>query len=233
LIGGFVALIVALGLALAEVEHSSRLSSALARLQDSSAQIRVRGAFLLLIGLVVIAQGFGLEVILGAFFAGAVLRLLDRDAMMTHTGFHTKLQAVGFGVFIPFFFVTSGMQLDVGALLSGGAALALVPVFLLALLLARGLPAALYRPMVGIRGSLAAALLQATSLPFIVAATGIGTELGILSPAIGAAMVVAGLLSVVLFPLGALTLLRDGGKPAVGVQRDSLDDAGGDEAGST
>jgi hypothetical protein len=71
------------------------------------------------------------------------------------------------------------------------------------------------------------------AVPFIVAAMGIGTELGILSPAIGAAMVVAGLLSVVLFPLGALTLLRDGGKPAVGVQRDSLDDAGGDEAGST
>jgi Kef-type K+ transport system membrane component KefB len=233
LIGGFVALIVALGLALAEVERSSRLSSALARLQDSSAQIRVRGAFLLLIGLVVIAQGFGLEVILGAFFAGAVLRLLDRDAMMTHTGFHTKLQAVGFGVFIPFFFVTSGMQLDVGALLSGGAALALVPVFVLALLLARGLPAALYRPMVGSRGSLAAALLQATSLPFIVAATGIGMELGILSPAIGAAMVVAGLLSVVLFPLCALTLLRDGGKPDAVPQRDGLDDARGDEPGST
>src|SRR5215218_1177594 len=152
LIGGFVVLVVAIGLALAEVEHSRRLGSALARLQDSSAQIRVRGAFLLLIGLVVIAQVFGLEVILGAFFAGAVLRLLDRDEMMTHTGFHTKLQAVGFGVFIPFFFVTSGMQLDVGALLSGGAALALVPVFLLALLLARGLPAALYRPMVGSRG---------------------------------------------------------------------------------
>jgi Kef-type K+ transport system membrane component KefB len=233
LIGGFVALVVALGLALAEVERSSRLSSALARLQDSSAQIRVRGAFLLLIGLVVIAQGFGLEVILGAFFAGAVLRLLDRDAMMTHTGFHTKLQAVGFGVFIPFFFVTSGMQLDVGALLSGGAALALVPVFVLALLLARGLPAALYRPMVGSRGSLAAALLQATSLPFIVAATGIGMELGILSPAIGAAMVVAGLLSVVLFPLCALTLLRDGGKPDAVPQRDGLDDARGDEPGST
>jgi hypothetical protein len=108
-----------------------------------------------------------------------------------------------------------------------------VPVFLLALLLARGLPAALYRPMVGSRGSLAAGLLQATSLPFIVAATGIGMELGILSPAIGAAMVVAGLLSVVLFPLGALTLLRDGGKPAVVVQREGLDDAGGDEPGPT
>jgi Kef-type K+ transport system membrane component KefB len=141
LIGGFVVLVVAIGLALAEAEHSSRLGFALARLQDSNAQIRVRGAFLLLIGLVVIAQLFGLEVILGAFFAGAVLRLLDRDEMMTHTGFHTKLQAVGFGVLVPFFFITSGMQLDVRALLSGGTALALVPVFLLALLLARGLPA--------------------------------------------------------------------------------------------
>jgi hypothetical protein len=66
--------------------------------------------------------------------------------------------------------------------------------------------------MVGNRSSLAAGLLQATSLPFIVAATGIGMDLGILSPAVGAAMVVAGLLSVVMFPLGALTILR-GGKP--------------------
>ncbi len=232
LIGGFVVLVVATGLALAEVEHSSRLSAALVRLQDSSAQIRVRGAFLLLIGLVVIAQLFGLEVILGAFFAGAVLRLLDRDEMMTHTGFHTKLQAVGFGVFIPFFFITSGMQLDVRALLSGGPALALVPVFLITLLLARGSPAALYGPMVGGRSSVVAGLLQATSLPFIVAATGIGMELGILSPAISAAMVVAGLLSVVLFPFGALTLLRGGGKPAAVAQRDGLDDAG-DEPGPT
>jgi Kef-type K+ transport system membrane component KefB len=185
LIGGFVVLVIATGVALAEVEHSSRLSSALLRLQDSSAQIRVRGAFFLLVGLVVVAQLLGLEVILGAFFAGAVLKLLDRDEMMTHTRFHAKLQAVGFGVFIPFFFVTSGIQLDVKALFTGGAALALVPVFLLALLLARGLPAALYRSMVGNRSSLAAGLLQATSLPFIVAATGIGMELGLLSRQLG------------------------------------------------
>jgi Kef-type K+ transport system membrane component KefB len=225
LIGGFVALVIATGVALAEVEHSSRLSSALIRLQDSSAQIRVRGAFLLLVGLVVVAQLFGLEIILGAFFAGAVLKLLDRDKMMTHTGFHTKLQAVGFGVFIPFFFVTSGMQLDIRALFAGEATLALVPVCLVALLLARGLPAFLYRPMVGDRGTLAAGLLQATSLPFIVAATGIGMELGILSSAVGAAMVVAGLLSVVLFPLAALTTLR-GGKPAAPDGLDRFDHSG-------
>jgi Kef-type K+ transport system membrane component KefB len=225
LIGGFVVLVVATAVALAEVEHSSRLSSALRRLQDSSAQIRVRGAFLLLVGLVVVAQLFGLEVILGAFFAGAVLKLLDRDEMMMHTRFHTKLQAVGFGIFVPFFFVTSGMQLDVRALFAGGAAFALVPVFLLALLLARGVPAALYRSMVGDRSSLVAGLLQATSLPFIVAATEIGTELGILSPATGAAMVVAGLLSVVLFPLGALTLLRADEEQAAAGRRGGLDEA--------
>ena len=225
LIGSFVVLVVATGVALAEVEHSSRLSSALRRLQDSSAQIRVRGAFLLLVGFVVIAQLFGLEVILGAFFAGAVLKLLDRDGMMTHTYFHTKLQAVGFGIFIPFFFVTSGLQLDVRALFAGGAAFALVPVFLLALLLARGMPAALYRSMFGDRNSLAAGLLQATSLPFIVAATGIGMDLGILSPAIGAAMVVAGLLSVILCPLGALTLLRADEEQTVAGRREGLDEA--------
>jgi Kef-type K+ transport system membrane component KefB len=112
----------------------------------------------------------------------------------------------------------------VRTLFSGGAALALVPVFFLALLLARGLPATLYRPMVGERGSLAAALSQATSLPFIVAATEIGMELGILSPAVGAAMVVAGLLSVVLFPLTTMTLLREGEKPAVVGRPDGLDE---------
>lgn len=213
LIGGFILLVTVIGLALAGVEHSSRLSSALRRLQDSSAQIRVRGALLLLIGFAALAQLLGLEVILGAFIAGAVLGLLDRDKMMTHPRFRTKLEGVGFGVFIPFFFITSGMQLDVQALFAGGAAFALAPVFLIALLLARGLPALLYRPMVGDRSSLAAGLLQATSLPFIVAGTGIGMELGILSPATGAAMVVAGLLSVVLFPLGALTLLRAGKEP--------------------
>lgn len=209
LLGGFVLLVVAIGIALAEAERLPWLGSTLRRLQDSSAQIRVRGAFLLLVGFVVLAQVFGLETILGAFIAGAVLRLLDRGGMMTHPQFRAKLEAVGFGVFIPFFFVTSGIELDLGALFGGGAASLLpVPVFLLALLLVRGLPAVLYRPLAGTRGALAAGLLQATSLPFLVAAADIGVELGKLDPATGAALVLAGLLSVLLFPLAALLLLK-------------------------
>jgi Kef-type K+ transport system membrane component KefB len=215
LIGAFVVLVTAIGITVAEIEHLERLNTVLQRLQDTSAQIRVRGALLFLIGFAVLAQFLGLEIILGAFIAGTVLRLVDKDGLMTHLLFHQKLEAVGFGVFIPFFFVVSGIQLDVGALLAGGgAALAPVPVFLLALLLIRGLPAVLYRPTIDTKGVLAAALLQATSLPFIVATTGIGMDLGILSPATGAALVVAGLLSVVLFPLGALTLLRSSKRPS-------------------
>jgi Kef-type K+ transport system membrane component KefB len=215
LIGAFVVLVAAIGITVAEFEQVGRLNAVLLRLQDTSAQIRVRGALLFLIGFAVLAQLLGLEIILGAFIAGTVLRLVDKDGMMTHTFFRQKLEAVGFGVFIPFFFVVSGIQLDVGALLAGGGvALAPVPIFLLSLLLARGLPAILYRTQVATRSVLAAALLQATSLPFLVATTGIGMSLGILSPATGTALVVAGLLSVVLFPLGALTLLRSGKEPA-------------------
>ncbi len=168
----------------------------------------MRNAFLLLVGVALSALLLGLEVIPGACIADAVPRLIDRNGMMTHPQFRTKLEAVDFGVFIPFF-VTSGMELDLRAVFGGGvASLATVPVFLLALLLVRGLPAAFYRSSVGARGAVAAGLLQATSLPFLVAAAEIGVELGELRPATGAALVLAGLLSVLLFPLIALTLLR-------------------------
>jgi len=213
LLCGFVALVAAIGVALAEVGRSRGLQSALRMLQDTSAQIRVRGALLLLVGFAVLAQFLGLEVILGAFIAGAVLRLLDSGGAMTHPSFRSKLDAVGYGVFIPFFFVTSGMELDLGAVFGGGAAsLATVPVFLLALLLVRGLPAVLYRSSVGTRGAIAAGLLQATSLPFLVAAADIGVELEVLTSRTGAAIVLAGLLSVLMFPLLALTLLRSRGR---------------------
>ena len=113
-----VGLFVAAGLvwaAIRGVEHSLRIRMVLERLQDTTAQIRVRGAFVLMIGLVALATQLGLEVILGAFIAGAILTMIDRDEMMTHPEFRTKLEAIGFGVFIPIFFVTSGVKYNLNA----------------------------------------------------------------------------------------------------------------------
>ena len=208
LLGGFAALIAAIGVAVSGVERSMRISAALVRLQDTTAQIRVRGAFVLLAAFVVLADKLGLEAILGAFMAGAVLKLVDRDQAMTHPEFHHKLEAAGFGVFVPFFFVTSGLKFDLHALFASGSTIARVPILVVALLAARGLPALLYRRLVGARRSVAAGLLQATSLGFFVVAGEIGMELGLISRATGAALIAAGLLSVLLFPLAALVLLR-------------------------
>jgi len=201
--------------AITGAERSRSLNRALLRLQDTTAQIRVRGAFLLLIAFVAFAQRLGLEVILGAFLAGAMLTLVDRDQMMTHPAFRSKLEAVGFGVFIPAFFVSSGIQFDLHAVIGSASGLARIPIFLAALLLVRGLPALVYRPLLRPLQIAAVALLQATSLPFIVAASMIGIELGLLDKATGSALIAAGLLSVLIFPLLALTLLRRVTKPEV------------------
>jgi Kef-type K+ transport system membrane component KefB len=213
--------VVAVAAAILRLERSMRISNTLLRLQDTSAQIRVRGAFLLLAVFVVLASEFGLEAILGAFFAGATLKLVDRDETMTHTFFRGKLEAVGFGVFVPFFFVSTGMRLDVESLFEGGGTLARVPVFLAALLVVRGLPALLYRPFAERRSQLAAGgLLQATSLSIPVVAGQIGVELGLIRPENYVALVAAGLLSVIVFPLLALMLLmgRAAPSPATGAR---------------
>ncbi len=220
LLGTLFAVVALVALAVLGIEHSSGIRKALVRLQDTTAQIRVRGAFLLMIGLTALATELGLEVILGAFLAGAILTLVDRDEMMTHPEFRTKLEAVGFGVFIPVFFVTSGLQYDLDALLSDSSALANVPIFLAALLLVRGLPALLYRPLIPAGRTLPGVLLQATSLPFIVAATAIGVELDIITAANAAALIAAGLLSVVVFPALALNRLRGEGDAQMGETAD-------------
>jgi Kef-type K+ transport system membrane component KefB len=208
LLGGFALLACGLIFVILRLERSKRITAALLRLQDTTAQIRVRGAFMLLVAFVALASVLGLETILGAFVAGVILRLVDGDRMMTHPQFRQKLEAVGFGVFIPIFFVASGIRFDLAALFSSPATIVRVPIFLTALLLVRGVPALLYRLLVGSRRSVVAGLLQATSLSFIVAASQIGLELGLITKATGAALIAAGLLSVLIFPLLALTILR-------------------------
>ncbi|HEX6553892.1 MAG TPA: cation:proton antiporter [Ktedonobacteraceae bacterium] len=208
LLGGFALLAAGFAFVILRLERSKHIAAVLLRLQDTTAQIRVRGAFMLLVAFVALASVLGLETILGAFVAGVILRLIDGDQMTTHPQFRLKLEAIGFGVFIPVFFVSSGIQFDLAALFSSPSTLLRVLVFLVALLFVRGVPALLYHPLVGSRRSVVAGLLQATSLSFIVAASQIGLELGLITKATGAALIAAGLLSVLIFPLLALTILR-------------------------
>jgi Kef-type K+ transport system membrane component KefB len=210
LLVAFLVFVAAVAVTILGLQRSMRISVALVKLQDTTAEIRVRGAFLLLALFVVLASRFGLEAILGAFLAGATLKLVDRDQGMTHAFFHRKLEAVGFGVFVPFFFVATGLGLDVGALFRSPSALARVPIFLGALLVVRALPALLYRPLAERQSQLVAGgLLQATSLSIPVVAGQIGVSLGLIRPTNYVALVAAGLISVVVFPVIALALLRN------------------------
>ena len=223
LLGGFALATVAALVVLLGLGRSMVFTPVLVRLQDTTAQIRVRGAFLLLVGFSALAVGLGLEVILGAFLAGAVLTLVDRDRAMTHPDFRRKLEAAGYGMFIPVFFVTSGVLFDLDALFASGSTVVLVPLFLAAILVVRGLPALVYRSALGRLETGVAGLLQATTLPFIVAAVMIGIDLGALDEATGAALIAAGLLSVLVFPLLALTLLRRGeAGPVTSAERQRL-----------
>jgi Kef-type K+ transport system membrane component KefB len=196
-----------IALAVFGVGHSMRLTGVIERLADTSAQIRVRLTVLLVAGLALAAQVLGFEAILGAFLAGLLVRALDPEPQLTHPLYPVKLEAVGYGLLVPVFFVTSGLNLDLRGLVEQPAALAAVPAFLLALLLVRGLPAVAFRSELSGRELVAVALLQATSLPFLLAATEIGLEMGLLTPAVAAGLVAAGLVSVLVFPAVALTLL--------------------------
>jgi Kef-type K+ transport system membrane component KefB len=207
LLGLFGLFVLAVGVALLGAEQSMRISAAFLRLQDTTAEIRIRASFLLLALFVVLAERLGLEAILGAFLAGAIIKLVDREQTMTHPEFRQKLEAVGYGVFVPVFFVATGVGFELNALFANATNLARVPIFLAALLVARGLPALVYRSLATRTQTLAAALLQATSISFLVVAGQIDVQLGLIRPAASAALIAAGLLSVLLFPLSALTVL--------------------------
>jgi Kef-type K+ transport system membrane component KefB len=204
----FLGVVVVVGLVLAGARGSEQLKTTVARLHRTSAQIGVRIAFLLLVLLVYMSEEFGLEVVLGAFLAGAMVSLLDRENVLRDTGLTEKLEGIGFGVFIPIFFVASGVSLDLDALFDSFDTIVLVPLTVIALLLVRGVPALIYGRFVPRRQALSAGLLQATSLSFVVAATQIGVEIGKLEPAAAAGLVTGGVISVLIFPALALRLLR-------------------------
>jgi len=181
----------------------TRVAAIITENRHATSQSTLRITIVLLVALLLITERFGVEAALGAFFAGMVLR-------GTATGpggeLDEKLDAVGYGFFIPVFFVSSGMALDVMSIAANPARLL---VFFLLLLTVRGLPALLvYRKSLPAGERVQMMFLTATSLPMLVALSAIGLESGVMLPENAAALVGAGVLSVATFPLIATRLHR-------------------------
>jgi Kef-type K+ transport system membrane component KefB len=176
----------------------------------SSSQLPVRISVLLIILLIWLASSLGLDVLLGAFAAGVVVRLLSHgeDGEVVRV----KLEAIGFGFLIPIFFIVSGMEFDIDALVDSPSTILRLPLFLVLFLVVRGLPAlVLYRGDLPRSQLTPLALFSATGLPLIVVITGLGVDTGRMLPENAAALVGAGMLSVLIFPLIGFGQLRRAG----------------------
>ncbi|GLW45481.1 sodium/hydrogen exchanger [Streptomyces sp. NBRC 14336] len=174
----------------------------------TSGQFAVRLVVLLLALMLGLAEELGLDTLLGAFAAGVITRLvLHGSAPRSAEWVMRKVEAMGFGFLVPVFYVVTGIEFDLAALLSGGRALLLLPVFLGLFLVVRGAPVYALAPRDLDRGDRnALTLFASTALPLVVAITTIGTDAGTLPTSEAAALVGAAMLSVLLFPLSALRL---------------------------
>jgi Kef-type K+ transport system membrane component KefB len=186
----------------------------LERTMETSSQLAVRLAVLLVFSLVALASELGLDLLLGGFVAGLITRvsLHGREVSV----FESKLTAVGYGLLIPFFFVTSGMAFDLDALLGSTSALLKLPMFVALFLVVRGTPALLlYRGLFATRDRLALAIYSATELPLVVAITTIAVKEGHMRSSTSASLVGAAIVSALVFPLIGLRLRRGSAQPAV------------------
>jgi len=208
----FVAL--ALVLALVSVRFAWRGWPALERTFEASSQLAVRVTVVLVFGLVLLAGTLGLDILLGGFVAGMITRLALKGQELQV--FESKLTAVGFGFFVPFFFVTSGIEFDLAAL-GSAEAIAKLFLFLGLFLVVRGAPAMLlYRGVLGARDRMALAFYSATELPLVVAITTIAIDAGKMRASTAAGLVGAAMLSTLIFPFVGAALRRGSSEDSTG-----------------
>ena len=214
--------------AIPSLARSSTVQRIIREGQDATGQTTLRWAVVLLFLLLAIASRFGLDVVLGALLAGIVLRAWTRRFNMDTDGLEHKFDAVGYGIFIPIFFVSSGMTLDLKAISRDPMRLL---VFFLLLLIVRGLPSLLvYRRALPVRQRVEMTFITATTLPLLIALVEIGQRDGVMIPANVAALVGAGVLSVLVYPLVAVRLHRSAPLTPADVGISAADTAAGTSA---
>jgi Kef-type K+ transport system membrane component KefB len=186
----------------------------LGRHLHSSSQLPVRISVTLVVFLVYLATKLSLDVLLGAFAAGVVVRLFVRGGDDTEQ-VTSKLEAIGFGFLIPIFFIETGINLDLHALVHKPKVLLLVPLFALLFLFTRGVPTlVVFRRVVDKAQLKALAILSSTALPLVVVITTIGVDEHKMKPQNASALVAAGMLSVLVFPILGLRQLHAHKDPA-------------------
>ena len=210
----FVAVAVVAALLATQV-HPPRFIALMRKHLNSTAQLPVRISVLLVLLLVFLADKLSLDVLLGAFAAGVVVRLFikgEDSELIT-----SKLEAIGFGFLIPIFFINSGIKFDLHALIHMPKVLLLVPMFTIIFLLTRSLPTwAFFRGAMTKVEARSLAILSATGLPIIVVITTLGVSEHRMKPQNAAALVAAGMLSVLIYPLVGLRWLDKGSKATGG-----------------
>jgi Kef-type K+ transport system membrane component KefB len=206
----FVLLAVLAVVAAHRVPHG-RLHAIVRATLHTSDQFGVRFVLLLIAALVGLSVMLDLDMLLGAFVAGAVWRIImARAPKKDAEAVESKLEGIAFGFLVPIFFLYTGVNFDLRALLSSPAAMALVPLFLIALLVIRGSAAQFSAPdRATVRDRVALGLLTATGLPIIVAVTAIGVDEKMIGTGTAAALVGAGMLSVLFFPVLGMLLRGD------------------------
>ena len=202
----FFVLLALLAAGIALLPKTPRIVSFLADTMNSTSQLPVRIAILVLALLIAIAEKFGLDMILGAFTAGMIVSLGSKG--IEGTKLVHRLEAIGYGFLIPMFFVASGMHFDIRALAASPRALWRLPLFLLLMFVARSVPIVFYRYELAKEDRIPFVFYSATSLPLLIAIAEIGVQTGRMMPDNAAALVGAGMLSILLFPITALLSRR-------------------------
>jgi len=174
-------------------------------LADATSQLKVRGAFALMIAFVVMAELIGAELILGAFLGGVLASLLSEssDEKIRH-----KLDAIGFGFFVPLFFVYVGVQFDLQAFLDSREAWVLLPILLVAAFSIKIISVLVFKFAYSWRESISSGLLLSARLSLIIAASAIGVRLGAISEATNAAIILVAALTAMFAPLGFNILME-------------------------
>jgi Kef-type K+ transport system membrane component KefB/Trk K+ transport system NAD-binding subunit len=205
----FVSALVAYRFGVVRVRRRRARHGLLGELAASASQTRVHAAVALLMAFIILSNFLGTEMILGAFLAGAVLSLLNRAG---YEPTRHRLEGIGFGFFIPLFFITVGIRFNLPALVGNRQTLALAGIFLAAAFLIKIVPSLLFRFVVGWRETFAAGFLMSARLSLIIAAAGIGLRLGIIDDAANAAFILVAAVTSTLSPLAFNTLLPPGEK---------------------